>query len=72
MRAHSLLQRARGSILRGQEGHQGNQTTTAASVSTGGDGAQPIAGSEGARHRAIESAAAKDIAKGTVDNQRAK
>jgi hypothetical protein len=67
--AQPLLQRARGSILRGQQAHAENQTTTTASVSAGGDGSQPIAGTEGAHHRAVEPDAARNSTKGPVSKQ---
>ncbi|MGA7411937.1 MAG: hypothetical protein WBW33_15775 [Bryobacteraceae bacterium] len=67
--AQPLLQRARGSILPGQEAHAENQTTTTASVSAGGDSSKPIAGTEGAHHRAAEPDAARDSTKGTINKQ---
>jgi hypothetical protein len=69
LNAQPLLQRARGSILRGQEANAGNETTTTPSVSAGGDGSKPIAGSESAHHRAIEPDAARNITKRTINKQ---
>lgn len=69
LNAQPLLQRARGSILRGQETNAGKETTTTTSVSGGGDGSKHIAGSEGAHHRTIEPDAASNSTKRTINKQ---
>ena len=69
LNAQPLLQRARGSILRGQEADSVNETTTTTSVSAGGDGSTPIAGSEGTHYRAIEPDAARNSTKRIINKQ---